>query len=405
MLQRRRALLRILAQFNPITLATLQIADFESSKHSNMNVQCSFLHVFGAFSTSTINVIQPTCLAHAYQPSTRLQKRTSLRGRQYNNNTAAQLSRRSPVLVQSLSSFQDELVADLPITWISHWQEKEEEKKFRKEIIVATRGRRRQRAQELLSLFTEHQEATKPPADSVVLHPPITDSIDDELTWLASHPEALGPDFVGSELPLCKMDWRSANQVVDQLYTLHMPVYNTTNGDSSSMTGSSSSDEEASIPVRPLWIAIHQDGPMGLAQLYDSPAPLETEIMKRLSAPMSPFASVTGLSFSSQTDVRHGPWHNFFVGLVGGVAVEEHEILWPNQILHKDRVLFNVRHGVDVARFLADPRPKDVQEHADNLERLAAERKYRKGWCWHMLRARWGEQALVGLGFTPDQFM
>ncbi len=44
------------------------------------------------------------------------------------------------------------------------------------------------------------------------------------------------------------------------------------------------------------------------------------------------------------------------------------------------------------------PLREDVEEHRDNLLRLAAERGYRRGWCWHMLRLRWGEATLRGMG-------
>lgn len=67
-------------------------------------------------------------------------------------------------------------------------------------------------------------------------------------------------------------------------------------------------------------------------------------------------------------------------------------------MLHRDRVLFNVRNGWDVAKFLAQPSKQDVEEHRDNLQRLAAERGYRKGWAWHMLKLRWGAQELRRLG-------
>lgn len=70
-------------------------------------------------------------------------------------------------------------------------------------------------------------------------------------------------------------------------------------------------------------------------------------------------------------------------------------------MLHRDRVLFNVRNGWDVARFLADPRREDVEAHRDNLARLAAERGYRRGWCGHMLRLRWGGATLRALGVEP----
>jgi hypothetical protein len=63
-------------------------------------------------------------------------------------------------------------------------------------------------------------------------------------------------------------------------------------------------------------------------------------------------------------------------------------------VLHRDRLLFNVRNGWDVAKFLAAPRREDVEAHRDNLLRLAGERGYRRGWAWHMLRMRWGADAL-----------
>jgi hypothetical protein len=68
------------------------------------------------------------------------------------------------------------------------------------------------------------------------------------------------------------------------------------------------------------------------------------------------------------------------------------------QVLHRERVLYNVRSGWDLALFLADPRREDVEAHRTNLERLAAERQYRRRWCWHMLRARWGEDTLKTMG-------
>ena len=70
------------------------------------------------------------------------------------------------------------------------------------------------------------------------------------------------------------------------------------------------------------------------------------------------------------------------------------------QFLHGDRLLFNARGGDDLARFLADPRREDIEAHLENLTRLATERKYRPGWCWHMLRLRWGEAALQRHGIT-----
>lgn len=56
--------------------------------------------------------------------------------------------------------------------------------------------------------------------------------------------------------------------------------------------------------------------------------------------------------------------------------------------------MWNVRDALDVARFLALPERADMEAHAARLRRIAEERGRRKGWCWHMLRQRWGEAAL-----------
>ncbi|KAI7842535.1 hypothetical protein COHA_003772 [Chlorella ohadii] len=151
------------------------------------------------------------------------------------------------------------------------------------------------------------------------------------------------------------------------------------------------------LSVRPLWIAIYQPEEGGPAKLFESVSPLLPDLVGRLSADIAPFCSVSGLKFGP-ADAAAGPWRNFFVGLVGAVAADEDDILWPNQVLHRDRVLFNVRNGWDVAKFLSEPQKEDVEEHRDNLLRLAAERGYRRGWCWHMLRLRWGEATLRGMG-------
>jgi hypothetical protein len=69
------------------------------------------------------------------------------------------------------------------------------------------------------------------------------------------------------------------------------------------------------------------------------------------------------------------------------------------QVLHRDRLMYNVRDALDVARFLALPSKPDIEAHLGHLRRIAAERGHRPGWCWHMLRQRWGEAALREHGF------
>jgi len=150
--------------------------------------------------------------------------------------------------------------------------------------------------------------------------------------------------------------------------------------------------------VRPLWISVYLEESTGTANLFESVVPLEPEILDKMANDLTPFCSVSGLEFGGLADLRYGPWLNYFVGLVGEVAVEEADILWPNQVLHRDRVLYNVRGADDVAKFLADPRKEDVESHAENLKRLAEERGYRRGWVWYMLRSRWGERVLKSMG-------
>lgn len=186
-------------------------------------------------------------------------------------------------------------------------------------------------------------------------------------------------------------------------------------------------------------------------------APLLPDVAGQLGADLSPFCAVQGLRFEAGADAAAGPWRNFFVGLVGCVAPHEDDILWPNQacgllrwtsglgpvgaavacpadsaagagdsqvqrraypadsgmacgsaaagrrparsqVLHRDRVLYNVRNAWDVAKFLSDPAKEDVEAHRANLLRLAAEREYRAGWARHMLRRRWGAATLRAMG-------
>ena len=74
------------------------------------------------------------------------------------------------------------------------------------------------------------------------------------------------------------------------------------------------------------------------------------------------------------------------------------------QVLHRERVMWNVRNGEDLGRFLADPTPADIQEHRNNLRRLQQERGYHRGWSWHQLRARWGDKALCAAGMYEHDF-
>jgi hypothetical protein len=301
----------------------------------------------------------------------------------------------------------------LNLTWMTHWQHVEEQHQFRRQVFASTRGRQVQRQQWLLdavadpgaasddddsaqarivngrfSIVPQPRGAAAPAVEPAAPRGPSDGSAGedmDELTWLASHPEALGQaaegDGAEGGAPAAAWTQAAAQQAA-------------ASGAVQLRVGSES------VAVRPLWICVHQpEGAATAARLFESVVPLQEELIQRLSAgALEPFCSVSGLEFGAFADVRHGAWANFFVGLVGDVAVEESDILWPNQILHRDRVLYNVRDAGDVARFLADPRRADVEEHLANLERLSEERRYRRGWAWHMLRSRWGKPALDQFG-------
>ena len=53
--------------------------------------------------------------------------------------------------------------------------------------------------------------------------------------------------------------------------------------------------------------------------------------MAALGAPLAPLCAVAGLAFERHADAVSGPWRNFFVGLLGDVAADEADVLWPNQ--------------------------------------------------------------------------
>jgi hypothetical protein len=53
--------------------------------------------------------------------------------------------------------------------------------------------------------------------------------------------------------------------------------------------------------------------------------------VEQLTEPLHCFATTEGLAFSN-SDRRHGAWRNYFVGIVGDVATDENDVLWPNQV-------------------------------------------------------------------------
>jgi hypothetical protein len=158
------------------------------------------------------------------------------------------------------------------------------------------------------------------------------------------------------------------------------------------------------LKISPLWISVHVDEKTRKSAIFESVVPIEQQVVDKLDSQLTPFYESWDLMFEEQAEFVSGPWRNYFVGIVGEVSVLEDGNLWPNQILHKDRCLYNVRNASDLVKFLADPTKEDVETHLENLQRLAQERNYKRGWCWHMLKTRWGEQALAKYGISDISY-
>ena len=66
-------------------------------------------------------------------------------------------------------------------------------------------------------------------------------------------------------------------------------------------------------------------------RVHESTCPVNDAMVEQLTEPLHCFATVEGLAFSD-SDRRTGPWRNYFVGVVGAVAADENDVLWPNQV-------------------------------------------------------------------------
>ncbi|KAK9829184.1 hypothetical protein WJX72_004367 [[Myrmecia] bisecta] len=153
------------------------------------------------------------------------------------------------------------------------------------------------------------------------------------------------------------------------------------------------------LEVLPLWVAVHHDPDKKTAKLYESIMPLHSGIVDLLGEALAPMYEADDLTFTD-CDQRHGHWFNYHIGVVGDVAPEEEDVLWPNQVIHRERTMYNVRNGRDLAKFLADPVKEDIASHLMNLRRLQEDRRYSPGWCLIMLQSRWGKTALEQHGIT-----
>lgn len=323
-------------------------------------------------------------------------------------------------------SFHPEKVsASLGYTWLTHWRLVEEDRLSRLSIVESVRRRQNERNKEMVEyVYGPRSRATSmhphdkcPPLEGDNNFEPCiingrlgismagSSNLDvdmDELSWLASHPNPQDLNLSADDTPSRLAGVAAVDSDAD---TFDTAQGNSTVADelSDSLTRPVAIQMGGNVAmVRPLWISVHNKADENVALLFESMVPLSPEVIENLSSDLTPFCSISGFKFSEMADVQYSSWSNYFVGVVGEVGTEEVDILWPNQILHRDRVLYNMRNGLDIARFLADSTRKDVDLHLANLQRLARERRYHPAWCWHMLRARWGESQLRRLGVEPS---
>ena len=365
-------------------------------------------------------------LMHAKFNKNRLHTACNIREQRVSLLTAALQNLGSSAEPIRSSALQIEVPSDpLSYTWLTHWKRVEDERRFRVEASIATRARQMERSRTLVdmvngaslssfsvptpssesrSCFYGGTDRSKSSEDAKGLHDTgdhicsSASSATEELAWLANLPSEadLGPlhdiPSVGFDRGGEARDGTLEKSTADETIQIHYHI-----PESLQMI-----IEGKLTTVRPLWVAIHtKREDAGKALLYESVTPIDFNVMKRMNNKIEPFATISNLEFKLYADIREGAWSNFFVGLVGDVGVNEAENLWPNQLLHKDRILYNCRDALDIARFLADPREEDIRLHLENLQKLALDRGYHQGWCWYMLRARWGDAALRNLGFNP----
>eukprot|EP00873_Tetraselmis_striata_P015474 jgi/Tetstr1/435738/TSEL_024636.t1 len=152
------------------------------------------------------------------------------------------------------------------------------------------------------------------------------------------------------------------------------------------------------------WIAVQQAQEDGPAVMRLAPRPVVPQddqcagVIEAITS-QKPVPVEEGRSFSG-CEMQHGQWRNYLVGVIGELSLDDDEMMWPNQVFHGHRTQRNLRDMADLARFLSDIRQEDVAVHLSNLEQMATERRYDWRWCWDLLRARWGAEALGQFGIT-----
>lgn len=213
---------------------------------------------------------------------------------------------------------------------------------------------------------------------------------------------AIALDVVESQLP----QWASRNSLdwsAQQDLSVHQPQIQLRYepaGDLPIMRKFSFEERGEEIEVQPMWVLVHQEKPDGPARLYETVHRPTPEMLQHISAVVEPFCFVEEDMTFSNPQFSHGPWKGYRVGAVGVVAAHEDDALWPNRLFCGKRVMHNVRHGWDIAKFLSEPRIEDMAGHHANLKLIQEDRQYQPGWVWRMLSSRWGEDAMVAYSKT-----
>eukprot|EP00877_Chromochloris_zofingiensis_P014145 jgi/Chrzof1/8985/Cz03g31270.t1 len=95
-------------------------------------------------------------------------------------------------------------------------------------------------------------------------------------------------------------------------------------------------------------------------------------------------------------------WYSYLIAVQGDFSMHEDETMFPNKVMHlaDNRVAWNLRHGQDLAEFLAQPQAEVIRAHAVNLVRCAQTREHwlPPEWCLKQLHVRWGSAACKELG-------
>ncbi|KAA6417239.1 MAG: hypothetical protein FRX49_12802 [Trebouxia sp. A1-2] len=178
-------------------------------------------------------------------------------------------------------------------------------------------------------------------------------------------------DVVESQLPQWTnrntLDWSAQKELSS--YQPQMQLKSASNGGLPILTKFTIEERQEQIEVQPLWIVVHQETPDGVARLYETVHTLYPEVLDHISDMVEPFCITDKNSMTfSKPHFSHGPWKGYLVGVVGDVAAHEDDALWPNRLFSDKRVMHNVRHGWDIAKFLAEPKFEDIAGHHSNLK-------------------------------------